>query len=438
VLLTIRADVESLVVNGFSIRQTRYPLESESRFETDDPLIAAIQPFCLRGLQMCAHETFMDCPHYEQLQYVGDTRLQALAMYTQTRDGRLARRAIELFDWSRWMHGYVNSSYPAGPQMISTFPLYWVLMVRDYAFWRDDPQTVREAMIGVRATLEQYMHLRGQDGLLDVLPGWPFVDTVPEWIDTIYGPDAKKGPNAIVNLLYVYALQTAAELEEILEEKELAARNRRLARQTAQAVLPRFWVEGRGMLADDVARSRFSQHAQCLALLADVLSPPQRQRCWDGLISSSDLAQAQPMYWMFYLFETFAKFGRADLLLPHLRIWNDLIGAGYKTPPEMFEPSRSDCHGWGSHPLFHLHATIAGIRPAAPGFARVEIAPSPGRLRHIRSELPHPKGLIQAQMEFEGDVCRATISLPGQASGMLRWRGQSMDLHPGPQEVRLP
>ncbi len=188
----------------------------------------------------------MDCPHYEQLQYVGDTRLQALVMYAVTQDARLQRRAIELFDWSRWMHGHVNSSYPCGPQMISTFPLYWVLMVRDYAFWRDDPPTVAELMVGLRAALEQYMHLRTADGLLDTLPGWPFVDTVPEWIDTIYGPDVRQGPNAIINLLYVYALQTAAELEEVAGEPELAAHDRRLARQTAEAVLQRFWVEGAG------------------------------------------------------------------------------------------------------------------------------------------------------------------------------------------------
>ena len=31
---------------------------------------------------MCAHETYMDCPYYEQLQYGGDTRLEILATYS--------------------------------------------------------------------------------------------------------------------------------------------------------------------------------------------------------------------------------------------------------------------------------------------------------------------------------------------------------------------
>jgi hypothetical protein len=438
VLLTIRTGDTPLVVEGFGIRETRYPLESEAVFESDDASLAAIQPFCLRGLQMCAHDTFMDCPHYEQLQYVGDTRLQAVTMYTQARDGRLGRRAVELFDWSRQLHEYVNSSYPSGPQMISTFPLYWVLMVRDYAFWRDDAETVREVMIGLRATLEQYMHLRGDDGLLNTLPGWPFIDTVPEWIDTVYGPDPKKGPNSIVNLLYVYALQTASELEEVLGEPELAARDRRLARQTTEAALRRFWVPSRGLLADDIARGRFSQHAQCLALLTDALSPQQQQACWDSLITSNDLAQVQPMYWMFYFFEVFRKFGRGELLLPHLGIWKDLIDRGLRTPPEMFEPTRSDCHGWGSHPLFHLQATIAGVRPAAPGFARVDIAPSPGRLRHIQSRMPHPRGFIETDLEFGEGTCRGCVVLPEGIEGVFRWRGQTAQLRTGRQDVCMP
>jgi hypothetical protein len=422
-----------------SIRETGYPLEDEGRFGADDPLPERIAPLALRGIWMCAHETFMDCPHYEQLQYVGDSRLQLLVSYVLMRDDRLCRRALGLFDWSRWMHGHVNAAYPAGPQMISTFPPYWVLMVRDFAYWRDDLPAVRALMVGVRAALEQYMHLRRADGLLHRLPGWAFLDTVPQWAATLYGPDARGGPSAIVNLLYVYALLAAADLEDVAGEAELATRNRRLARQTADAVLERFWVPERALVADDLERRCFSEHAQCLALLAGILPEPDRHECFQTLISSPDLCRAQPMYWMFYLFETYRLFSRGDLVLARLRIWRDLMDNGFVTPPEMYEPSRSDCHGWGSHPLYHFQATLAGIRPAAPGFAAVEIAPCPGHLRRIDSRLPHPCGFIHAHMQFEpdGGTCRATVELPGAVGGVFRWRGRERELRPGRQQVDM-
>ncbi len=111
---------------------------------------------------------------------------------------------------------------------------------------------------------------------------------------------------------------------------------------------------------------------------------------------------------------------------------------GLRTPYEMFEPARSDCHAWGSHPLFHLHATVAGIRPAAPGFRRVLIAPAPGALPHIRCRMPHPRGWIEMDLEFpKPGVARGHVSLPDETAGEFRWDALSVALQPGRQAIAL-
>ena len=51
----------------------------------------------LRTLEKCMHETYMDCPHYEQLMYLGDTRIQMLVCYAISSDTRLAEQSISLF-----------------------------------------------------------------------------------------------------------------------------------------------------------------------------------------------------------------------------------------------------------------------------------------------------------------------------------------------------
>ncbi|HUM84999.1 MAG TPA: hypothetical protein PLN48_14735 [Lachnospiraceae bacterium] len=50
---------------------------------------------CLRTLQNCMTDAYMDCPYYEQMQYPMDTRLQALFTYTISNDTALSHKALE-------------------------------------------------------------------------------------------------------------------------------------------------------------------------------------------------------------------------------------------------------------------------------------------------------------------------------------------------------
>jgi alpha-L-rhamnosidase len=64
---------------------------------------------------MNAHETYSDCPYWEQLQYLGDTRIQALISYVDFGDDRLARQALDAYDKSRIADGLTQSRYPERP-----------------------------------------------------------------------------------------------------------------------------------------------------------------------------------------------------------------------------------------------------------------------------------------------------------------------------------
>ena len=77
VMLTVKTAAQSLDIRRIAIEDSRYPLEMEASFSSDDePSLKDIQRICVRGMQMCSHETYMDCPFFEQLMYVGDTRLE--------------------------------------------------------------------------------------------------------------------------------------------------------------------------------------------------------------------------------------------------------------------------------------------------------------------------------------------------------------------------
>ncbi|MEI8288965.1 MAG: alpha-L-rhamnosidase C-terminal domain-containing protein [Verrucomicrobiota bacterium] len=435
-LLSIKTGAEPLTLHRLALDESRYPYENESRFDNGDKLLPDVLALATRGLQMCSHETYMDCPFYEQLMYDGDTRLELLTTYAMTRDDRLAKRAIELFDFSRRNWGFVNERYPSFlAQHSPTFSLIWAIMLNDYAFWRNDPEFVRARAIGLRSMLEHFEPYVNGDGLLENLPGWPFMDWVPQW-KTGNAPDAVNGVSALNNLLYVYALQKSAAVEDSLGEPLLAQRLRAKSARTAAAVRAKFWDESRGLLADNLAHTEFSEHGQCLALLSDTLTGDPARRCFGQLLAAPDLKRTT-IYFSFYLMETWQKFGRGDLILERLGFWKDLVRQGLKTPVEAPGDTRSDCHAWGSHPLFHLHASIAGIRPASPGFRTVRIAPEPGELPKIQSRTPHPDGDIALDLTFKAGRCRGRVELPAQITGVFVWQGREQKLNGGVNSIDL-
>ena len=435
-LLSVKTAAEPLTLHRLALDENRYPYENQGAFDGGDEELAGVIRLAVRGIQMCSHETYMDCPYYEQLMYDGDTRLELLTTNVMTRDDRLIKRAIELFDFSRRNWGFVNERFPTRfPQHSPTFSMIWALMLSDYANWHNDPEFVRARAIGLRAMLEQFEPYVTGDGLLENLPGWPFMDWVPSW-KIGNAPDGSGGISSLNNLLYVAALQKSAEIEEGLGEPLLAQRLRGKASRTAQAVKAKFWDETRGLMADNLAHTEFSEHGQCLALLTDTLSGQQAQRCFDQLLSAPDLKRTT-IYFSFYLMETWQKFGRGDLIVERMKFWKDLVKQGLKTPVEQPGDTRSDCHAWGSHPLFHLHASVAGVRPASAGFRTVRIAPLPGKLPKIVSATPHPVGFIRLDLAFDGDHCHGSVELPPGITGVFVWRGKEQKLTGGANAVDL-
>ncbi|CEK19002.1 alpha-L-rhamnosidase C-terminal domain-containing protein [Chthonomonas calidirosea] len=434
---------EPLLLESLRLHETRYPLEMESQFSCSDARLETVTPLALRALQMCAHETYMDCPYYEQLMYVGDTRLEALVTYVLTRDDRLPRKALQLFDASRLLNGLTQSRYPSRvQQIIPPFSLWWVAMIYDYALWRGDPSFIRSLLPGARSVLEYFLAHRGADGLMRGPLGWNFLDWVPAWRHGT-PPDGQWGASAPLNWQLVMALKMMEALERWLDEPELAARYKRLAEELAHTTDEHFWNESRGLYADDLAHTSFSEHAQCLALLSGLVPQERYTRLGEMLFTSSSTSSALPdlhrttISFTHYLFEAYRILGRPDALLERLALWFDLKALGLCTTIEMPEPTRSDCHGWGAHPLYHYFATLLGIRPARFGFDRVRIAPQPGPLNSLAGVLVHPKGSIEADFTFTDGKLQGRVALPEGVKGTLIWGGREQPLFAGTQEVRL-
>ena len=203
---------------------TAYPFELRARFDSDLPWLADMWTINWRGARLCAFETYFDTPYYEQLQYVGDTRIQALISLYMTSDDRLVRQALSHFDLSRIPEGITASRYPSSlGQYIPTFSLLWIAMVHDYWMHRDDPEFVRGFLPGVRSVVGWFERRIDASGLVGPIPWWPYVDWAPEWPAGV-PPQGRDGHSTMISLQFVYALERAAALEEALGQSAEAAR----------------------------------------------------------------------------------------------------------------------------------------------------------------------------------------------------------------------
>jgi alpha-L-rhamnosidase len=446
--LDIETKDQPVTIEGLRSWFTAYPFTEKASFQSDDPPLEAIWQIGWRTARLDAHDTYMDTPYWERLQYIGDTRLQALISYTVAGDDRLGRQAIESFNDSRIPDGLTQSRYPSSlVQMIPTFSLLWVGMVHDFYMYRNDADFVRRQVPGARAVLEWFLRRRRPDGLLGKIEWWPFVDWGKDF-DGGMPPQDEDGGSSVLTLQFIEALRYAAELEDAYGDPRVAQDYRRAADGGAQGIRRLCWNQQYGLLADTSAQRHFSQHANILGIWLDVIPTDQQQKVLTKILSASDLGfkaagPVPPMtlatyYFRFYLARALEHAGMADDYLRLLKPWHDMVALGLTTWAESPEPTRSDSHAWSAHPNYDLLTIVAGIRPQSPGFERVLIEPHLGGLKRVQAKLPTAEGLVEVQYAQATKSVAAEITLPPGVSGELVWKGRKTPLRPGKQNLNLP
>jgi alpha-L-rhamnosidase len=439
--LKIETKDEPLVIEDIYGTFTGFPFQFNATLTTDNPSFHKNLEVGWRTARLCAFETYMDCPYYEQLQYIGDTRIQALVSLYNSGDERLVRSAIEWMDRSRLAEGITLSRYPtADPQMIPTFSLWWIGMVHDYWRYRPDEQFVKDKLPGIRQVLNNFQKFQQEDGSLKNLPYWIFTDWVDfkGWKDGVapIGENARlpdgQGNSAILDLQLMWTFQIAAELEASLGLQELAKEYDRRALKLATTIMSKYWDESRKLFADTPEKNNFSQHANSLAILSGLVKGEKAEQLARQTLSDASLAPAS-IYFKYYLHLALTKAGLGNDYLKWLDKWTENINLGMTTWAEMSDInySRSDCHAWGSSPNIEFFRIVLGMDSDGPGFQKVKIEPHLGDIKKIGGSIPHPNGMLSVNYELKKDTWFIEATLPPNTSGSLIWRGKRIELIAG-------
>lgn len=438
VQLEIQTNENELVIHDYSQLATTYPFEEKAKFKADDVSLSQIWKVGWRTARLCAGETYFDCPYYEQLNYEGDTRIQALISMYVSGDDRLVRDAINQFSYSKNSDGLVEAAYPANFRLlIPPYALYYISIIHDFHLHRNDRDFVKPLLSGMNGILEWYEGYLNEKGMLNTMPWWNFLDWCPEYKSGVPPEDAQ-GNNAALALHYANALDHAAALFADFGRNYEAERWKKVSEKVKKSVLQHTYDTKKQLLADTPEKKTYSQHANIMAILTDAVPQNEQKALMQKVLADTSLVQCT-LYYRFYLNQALHKSG-LDKYLDELKPWRTMLADGLTTFAESDKRAvqRSDCHAWSASPNYDFLATVCGIRPASFGFQTVEIKPSLGNLKEVEANMPHPAGEISVKFKRKRNQGIAgTITLPNALSGKFVWNGKSILLKGGSQEIEI-
>ena len=444
--ISVKTGEAPLFIHSLSYEETGYPLEVKTSVTTSDQSHAPIWDMSLRTLRRCMHETYMDCPFYEQLQYAMDTRAEILYTYAISADDRLARQAIDDFRRAQRPDGLLNCSYPnVNTNVIPGFSIYYILMVHDHMMYFGDRELVKRNLPAIGNALNYFKTHLTPEGLVDKIGGvngkapfWSFIDWAELWMPTEGMPTAGLyGPVTMESLLYLMGLQAAAELCAWVSDQEAdshkagtdsfraqaesykagtdpfraQAESYRQEAQALKSAIQKYCMDESGMLTDGPGRPELSQHCQVFGLLTGILTKEEGRRNLLRTMTEPGIAQCTVAS-SFYLFRALEQTGLYAYTDRYWDIWRRMLANHCTTCVEGEYYPRSECHAWGALALYELPSTVLGVRPAAPGYEKISINPQPGYLQHASGTVHTPKGDVEVSWHIEDGKLQSEVSYP--------------------------
>ncbi len=429
--LRIETGSEPLTLQSFAFTPCHYPLQEAAPFRCDNPMLEQIHATSVHTLKLCVHETFVDCPYYEQLQYIGDSALNAQVVMLLGGAYPLVKQLLLHFDWSRVPEGWTQSRYPSRIEgIIPAQSLDWVGAAHAYALQSGDLVTVKSIWPGINVVLDAYERHCQARGLPWQLPYWNWVDWCPGWKRGV-PPGAEAGPVLSHAAKYGIALRQAEMLAGWLNLPGDAAALGERWQRLRQAARNAFLSNGR-FAENTVEPGYASRLGNAYALLAGFHKPSELDTLRAAI--ASDQLSGCSYFGQFFVRQALWESGGCDLSSA-LIDWERMVDYGLTTWAEDTFFWRSLCHGWSANPIVDFLTRILGVQPLSPGFDRARICPAIDQHAFASGAVMTPKGAIVINWKDHGEEITITIPAGIEAVLALPGRREALKLPVGKHRV---
>lgn len=375
----------------------------KGNFSSTEKALDDMWSVSVNTVECCTHETFVDCPYYEQGQYSMDGLLESIFALRLSNDTSMPRKFIEDLARAQNAEGLVPAKAPCTfAQLIPSFSMFWVMAVREYLRYTGDVAFVKRYTGTIDKALECFNSFIDGRGLVGETHYWNFIDWVPEWsrngsIDEGYVT------LTLYSMIYAAALGDAAEVAEACGRRGLAGEYRERKEALLSAINAHCYDEEKGMYTDVPGRKLFSRHTTIWAVLSGACEGEAARALIERTFAYSDVSLTT-FSMNYFTFRALEKTGLYEKYAPAVFAgWKKMIDLHCTTWCENPDSPRSECHGWSSTPMYEISAMVLGVYPAEDGFAKTRIAPAAVPEGFCaKGRVPVPAGYIDVEVARRG------------------------------------
>ena len=377
-----------------SIRRAmvHYPIDmDESSFECSERALVDVYDFCKYTILATSFAGLYVDGDRERVPYEADAYINQLSHYAISSDRALARAS----------HEYLLR-HP-------TWPTEWkqhsIMMAWADWMWSGSIESARRHYGILKEKL--LLDRSREDGLLASPPD-PLVGKRADIID--WPPRERDGyvfcpASAVVNAFHYLNLRQMADIAKALGKSEDASFFAGRASKVRVAYRKTFRDGHDGLYVDGEGTRHKSLHANVAALAFGLAEESEYETLADYIVSKGMKCS---VYFAQYFLEALFISGRDKDAIAFMaargnRSWLGMMDQGSTMTLEAWnmeaKPNLDWNHAWGTPPLNIIARFVLGVKPLAPGFAKVEVRPQTGGLKYVRGTVPTVKGPVTVEVK---------------------------------------
>lgn len=453
-MVAVESKQSFTLVDTIGLRHAACPIQKTGTFYCPDQRLNQIFSMSVKTAELCMKDTYVDCPGYEQVYWVGDAMITALVNMTCFGQYNYDQYCIDLTGdslsdrfYERYREDYKGcenghyltmcafSDFARGG--IPMWSFLWVWQCRNHYLYSGDRKGLEKNYQYVIKLADNCERFKNDRGLLEIEGTWNLID----WANNDLPAYGEVTSNTA---WYAFTCRTAAYFaRELGMDGEGYERK---AQEAAIAMQKYCWKESAGGYVDTVRDSyaytryvsycnkmgykplteeryrnaeRVSQQTNTIAYLCGCV-PENRLEQVTNIIR---LAVSEPRvvgtplnvgydkpengivpvgtpFFRFFTLEAFFRMGEAETAINLIKKeWGEMLDKGATTCWETFLKegkrwTRSVCHAWSASPAVFALTNILGIRPLEPGFEKFTVAPMCGAYPDMNGSIATPYGPI--------------------------------------------